>query len=509
MNILEQYSDKINGTLETFDRMIINGYIRPFQNTRHFLFYLIQNNIQLKEFDDYAQKCTEELCTYIEKYCQSQDCEITYLNSGKISKDELASKKFEENPKEGLIAAFTVVEVCKVMSVKYQKDTGKLYPEIRGTKCKHYYLYFNDIEFGWMFIKIQTWFPYNVQIYINGHSYLAKLLDKNTIEYQMYNNSFAYIDDFQKAQELANGILSKRISDSFDGIVNKLNPHLPNIKEKLNHSYFWCVDQCEFATDITFKTRSDLDAFYKNLVETAYFTLSSEDIYSFFGRKISHIDKFTKGDIVADLRHRYQGYRIKFKINSNQVKMYDKGNSLRIEVTINNPYDFKILKTKEDDSTGEIITTKHWVPMGKSIVNLYRYAEISRAIIKRFIEALPVINSDSLTPLNTIQSISTSKVKEGRKYSGFNLLNKETLALFSEIANGDYLINGFTNKTVRKAIFEDSDSSTNRNRMTRIISKLKAHGLIKKVSKKNKYYLTVEGRKITSSILLYAHKELA
>lgn len=53
---------------------------------------------------------------------------------------------------------------------------------------------------------------------------------------------------------------------------------------------------------------------------------------------------FSKGEIVSDLRHRYQGYRIKFKINNNQIKMYDKGNNLRIEVTINNPKDFKVLK---------------------------------------------------------------------------------------------------------------------------------------------------------------------
>ena len=255
MNILEQYKDKINGTLETFDRIIINGYIVPFQNPRLFLFYLTQNNIQLKDFDEYAQKCTKDLCDCVDAYCQSQNCSIQYLKCAKTNKDELANIQFENNPKDGLVAAFSTVEVCKTMSVRYQKDTGKLYPERRSTKCKHYYLYFNDIEFGWMFFKIQTWFPYNVQIYINGHSYLAKLLDKNNIEYLMFHNSFSDISDFKKAQELADSILSKKISNSFDGIANKLNPHLPNIKEKLNHSYYWCIDQCEFATDITFKTR--------------------------------------------------------------------------------------------------------------------------------------------------------------------------------------------------------------------------------------------------------------
>ena len=51
---------------------------------------------------------------------------------------------------------------------------------------------------------------------------------------------------------------------------------------------------------------------------------------------VSRIHTFKKGEIVSDLRNRYQGYRIKFKINDNQIKMYDKGNNLRIEVTIFN-----------------------------------------------------------------------------------------------------------------------------------------------------------------------------
>lgn len=73
------------------------------------------------------------------------------------------------------------------------------------------------------------------------------------------------------------------------------------------------------------------------------------DIYSFFGRKIEYIERF-KGEIISDLRNRKQGFRIKFKMNKNQIKMHDKGNNLRIEVTINNPTEFKVLKN--DDETG-------------------------------------------------------------------------------------------------------------------------------------------------------------
>ena len=501
MNIIEQNKKKINGKLETFDRMIINGYLLNLCNYRHFLYYLIQNNIQLKDFDKFALEQTKELCNHIDNYINENNIQTIYLNSGKIDKNEIVMRELDKNPnKTGLISVLSAVEICNTMTVKPNHESQKLEVTSRPTKCKHYYFYYNDDEFGLMYLKIQTWFPYNVQIYINGREYLSKLLDKNNIKYEMYNNSFSYIEDFSKAQKLADDILNKKISDSFDGLIKQINIHLPKIEKIFSHSYYWCIDQCEFATDINFKSRDDLSLFYKTLVETAYFTFSSEDIYSFFGRNVSKIH--------SDLRNRYQGYRIKFKINNNQIKMYDKGNNLRIEVTINNPKDFKVLKEKEKIVEHKTLEKeKVWVPMGKSISNLYRYVEISKSITKRYIESLPLVNIDEV-PISDIEKLSSSITVNNKKYTGFNILEKDTLKLFSIISKGEYLINGFSNKSIRKQYFEGDITSKEINRLTRLLSKLKAHGLIKKVARKNKYYLTTKGRKITNSILIYTKKKL-
>jgi hypothetical protein len=508
MNIIEKYDDKINGVLHTFDRMIINGYLQHLFNYNKFLYYLIENGIKLKDFKGFAYTQTGMLCTHIEDYVKENGATLQYLSTGKLDKDEIARNMFSEDmSKTGLVAAFSVVELCNTTTVAPNRETKRLEVVSRATKCKHYYLYYNDEEFGWMFFKIQTWFPYNAQIYINGREYLSKLLDKNGSQYGMYSNSFAYLEDFGVAQGLADSILNKKISDSFDGIAKKINNLLPNIDRVFHAGYYWCIDQCEFATDINFKNREDLSSIYKTLVETAFFTFSSQDIYSFFGRKLEKIHAFTKGDIVSDLRHRYQGYRIKFKINSNQITMYDKGNNLRIEVTINNPKYFKDLNTAVDDSTGELVETKKWVPMGKSIANLYRYAEISKSIINRFVNSLPDVDADKL-PAKAVAAISSRKEVNGKPYSAFNILNDGTLKLFAALSDGAYLISGFDNKLLRRKIFAEPDSMRNINKTTRLLAKLRAHGLTKKVPRKNRYYLTTSGRRILDSILLYTNRDL-
>ncbi len=114
--------------------------------------------------------------------------------------------------------------------------------------------------------------------------------------------------------------------------------------------------------------------------------------------------------------------------------------SFRFEVTINNPKGFKILKEKVQD--GKLVRTKEWTPMGKSIANLYRYAEIIRSIIKRYLAAMPEIPVEKV-PEKEILAVSASKEVNGRRYSGFKLLSDEMVRLLSTIASGDFILNGF------------------------------------------------------------------
>ena len=168
------------------------------------------------------------------------------------------------------------------------------------------------------------------------------------------------------------------------------------------------------------------------------------------------------------------------------------------------------MKETEKIIDHKVITIKkNWVPMGKSIANLYRYGEVSKATNLRYINALP-LPVDNVTPVKEIENISKSIEINNRHISGFNILNSETTKLLETIASGDYIVNGITNKTLRNRIFKDEDfnSIKIRNKTTRLLNKLKNHGIIKKVNHSSKYYLTTKGRKIINSILLFKNIDL-
>ena len=108
MNIIQKNEEKINSIFQTFDRMIINGYIIPLQNPRLFQYYLIQNNVKFVDFKQFAEQQTNSLCNHIDNYIKENNIDLIYLKSNKDNKQEMVQQLIQDSDnKSGLIAAFS------------------------------------------------------------------------------------------------------------------------------------------------------------------------------------------------------------------------------------------------------------------------------------------------------------------------------------------------------------------------------------------------------------------
>ena len=193
---------------------------------------------------------------------------------------------------------------------------------------------------------------------------------------------------------------------------------------------------------------------------------------------------------------------MKFKLNSDSIKMYDKCSVLRVETTINNPREFKVFGTVQHRDGTE---SDQWKPMGKSISNLYRYAEVSKAANQRFLDAMVDIVPVKST-LEEIGKISSSKTVAGRTVTAFNVWNPETVVLMETICDGRFLIKGFRNKDIACVIFPNiKDAKKLSSKVSRILKKLRQHGLIKKVPRSRRYHVTSKGRNIMGTLIEIRH----
>lgn len=493
--ILEQYKDKINGTFSFFDRMIIKGHIRQFFSPSGKKFFLSEQNILLKDFSAYANRVTDDIVSYAETFTRSHNRPLVYLSSAKTPKEQTALDIFQNDPVEdGLICTLSVVEYCQTLMPK-KKDNGLLDLVTANRKCKYYYFYFQDKNFGFMHVKLQTWFPFLIQVYINGREMMKHVFDENGITYRMYDNSFSELSDIGKAQELADKFDSKSLCRQLDLFAHMVNPYLDTVENIFHQGYHWCVDQCEYATDVMFKSREALEDIYPSLVGHAFYGFKCTDVFSFLGRKL---DNRFQGEAVSDYRKRPEGWRIKFRMKSNSIKMYDKFNCLRIEMTINDPKEFKVYKdVLHRDGT----SSKRWVPMGKSIANLYRYAEISKAANRRFLASMhDIVPAESIE--KEINAVCGRKTVKGRTVTGFNVWSAETFCLFETVSDGCYLIRGFTNRDIRRRLFpNEPDTPQSCGKVSRVFAKLRSHGLIRKIPHSRRYMVSDKGHRIMGALI--------
>jgi hypothetical protein len=252
---------------------------------------------------------------------------------------------------------------------------------------------------------------------------------------------------------------------------------------------------------------------YPYFVEYASLCQVGENIFTFFGRKVHGL---YQGEAVSDRKNFFgQGFRVKFILDKNSIKIYDKSSNLRIETTINNASAFKVRNPNPDSK-------KKWLNMGKAISNLYRYAEISKACNMRYLNSLSnVDNNDNIDKeieklCNSKEVKLSSKSEKPRRYSGFNLLSDLTTKVFNAVLSGEFAIRGFRNKDLRQkllnlGLFSDDDFLNIKRlsgKITRLITKLRAHKIITKLNKTCRYRVTKSGEKILSRVLMFKKFEM-
>ena len=120
-------------------------------------------------------------------------------------------------------------------------------------------------------------------------------------------------------------------------VSQQVNPALEKIIGRLRIGYYWSLDQSEWASDVMFKDREELDRLYPDLVRHAMESFRSPQVMSFLGRRVDKgITPRFSGQVLSDLHRRIEGTRVKHCVNRNSVKMYNKaGSILRVETTLN------------------------------------------------------------------------------------------------------------------------------------------------------------------------------
>jgi len=229
----------------------------------------------------------------------------------------------------------------------------------------------------------------------------------------------------------------------------------------------------------------------------------------FLGRRLplsGQIPTRFSGQVVSDLHARQEGVRVKHRLNSNSVKLYDKaftivGNVLRAEGTINDVSDFRVFRPKESDPSGELA----WRPLRRGIADLHRRAEVGRRATERYLDALASVDQDT-TLHEVLRRLGQPQYWHGRRVRALSPFAPDDRQLLQTVSRGEFTLNGIRNRALQRLCFADPPATPAEARRrsawaSRKLRLLRAHGLIYKITHTHRYQLTKAGRIATTAIL--------
>ena len=478
----EKYENEIAGILHCYDRVIIRGYLEPLGYAKGMTKYLYKEGIRIFDYPEFAQSLRNEIRDNAARIARENELEIEFRSGNE-------SKRQEERVQEiiakrgqtlGLVCILSRMERCQAYQRWHDKQTHYTYVKLSSGKCLHYYFYFIDPELGLCHLRVPTWCPFRLQFYFNGHNALAAKLDEAGIGYDLADNAFVSIEDFEKANELAR-LDSEWLHNKLDHYAQIYCP----VVTTLNLSYRWSISQAEYATDLVFRSQERLQAILPPLMETLIQAVKPADIATFLGRKLSDL---YQGEMGNRFNKRWLGTRLKHRMGPVSLKMYDKFNLvLRIETTVNDVSFFQQYRqVQHRDGT----VSKKFAKMKRTVYSLPPLAETLQAVNRRYLTFISAIDTPEAGS-DKLHRLTETIADNDRRYKGFNLLSQEDTFLFRLLLNGDFLIQGFSNSALRHHL-----STLNSAQVSRLLKRLRVHGLIRKVQKRHRYYLTQFGRQV-------------
>lgn len=500
LHFTRKYGEKITGILSGFDRVVFRGVLRTLMYLDGMRRHLSRSDVPRREFGRHVERMTEMVKEASLAEAHRLGRPIIYLASSETRKEAVARRVLEDNPVEqGLICVLKCVEPCQTYGMHKNAQTKQLELVHQRRKCLFLYHYYLDPVFGFMNARIQTWYPFPIQICLNGREWLKCRMDETGLAYRAYENSFPSLEDPDQAQRLMDEFLTLNWPESLNAILYRLNPAHDQMFGA-TWRYYWTAHQTEWATDLIFRSPGELAQLYPRLVWGAITTFSTPRIMRFLGKRFRAI---FEGTATSYYTQRPEGLSVKHQIQGNGLKMYDKaGTILRIETTLNNPQNLKVFRATEGGDPEK----KTWQRLRKGIADLHRRAEVCQRANERYLDALSQFDTDT-TLAQLLTPVCRRISYHGSKFRGLRPGSPHDHSLLRFINRPEYLTAGFSNRDLSAVLFPRHQTTLQSRRAASgktsyRLRLLHAHGLIAKLPNTRRYRITAKGQRIATALLL-------
>lgn len=483
-----RYRNQLAGSLRCFDRVIVHGTLVDVAHPAALVVAMKAAGFRPCDLTRFAEPIKRQVRDDVLTLAREQGARVEFVGRKNFrQEDRVAEILKTRGTQPGLVHVFAVKETANVFDTRRAQANGYAQVIVRRGACIHYYLYWMHAQLGLIHVRVPTWLPLRLQVYFNGHSWLARQLDQAGIAYRMADNALSECADWAQAQRLADGLDPRGLHAQLDALARQCCP----AAGRFISGYHWCLTQVEYSHDLVFKDAAVMDQLFEALARQALLVIKVEDVARFLGKRVLH---HFETPLNSHLGRRHAGLRLKHSLGPASVKLYNKsGGILRLEMTT---YDVSFFRhyrqVVHQDGTRE----QALASMKKSIYSLRDLAELMQAGVQRYDVWLANLVEHTAAQRDIARLGRPEHDAQGRSYRGFNPFSEPDAQALQTALRGEYALGGLTARRLRGVL-----EGWSRGRVNRLLKRLRLHGLLRKIGRTYTYYVTALGQRVMTAVL--------
>lgn len=480
-SVADVLAEHVSFELSCVDRMYCNVYVPKLQYAGGVLGFL-KRHLQMQvastaPLGRISARFDREVHQFAEKRC------IPWVEFAKGQrKDDLMRERLSTfTGTEGVVFIGRAQEKTNVFRTEKRRNaSGERYPWVVKTSAviNHFYFYCLDQDFGPFFLKFCSYFPYTAKLCINGHHWAQHQAAKAGLHFTAMDNAFADVSDPQALQAICDRFGPEQIEELLLKWLAILPDPFTDRDRAAGYGYQLSVLQAEFSLTQMLDTPSSGRIFFEHVIRDNLDTGRPDQVSLIFDRGIrraryhptpgSFRTRVITDGVTPSLHVDYKRTRIK--------QYHKEGRALRTETTINDPGDFQI---------------------GKRLVNLPALREIGFSANRRLLGAQR-LDHDPIAGTAILDHVTKPLTStSGTRVSGLPFGDERSHALLNALELFRLqLPSGFRNAHLRTAVAQLRglpESATTPGQTTYDLRRLRAHGLIERVPRSNRYRVTESG----------------
>ena len=476
-NVAEILQNHVTFELEGIDRMYLNAYV-PSLQTGGGLVYFLKTQLGVRVPSTVmVAPMSERFVEAIKRFVETEEIDLVTFEKGQ-RKDDVAQQYLARfNGQEGVLFVGKAQEKASVFRTEKRRDARGVYPWIiRSTAMvNHYYVYLVDKDFGPLFIKFCSYFPYPAKLCLNGHEWLKRQLTQREIPFEPLDNGIRSTGHATRVQRIADTLDAAKIDAVFRKWLRRLPHPFAAAHRAAGYRYQLSILQAEFALTQVLDRPVTGRCFFEEVMRENLDLGRPDQMQLIFNRRVTRRTPgrfrtrvLTEG-VVPSLHVQYKKSKVK--------QDHKEGQALRTETTINDTYDFRI---------------------GRALRNLPALREIGFAANRRLLR-VESLSHDCLIGEDRLHAVTSPVVVHDQRAAGLRFGDRRVHALMHALCLVALAPTGFRHREFRDhlAQLQGRDPETySAGSMTYDLRRLRLHGLIERVPRSHRYRITPTGAQV-------------